>query len=108
MKYTYYCPRGCEVFHAEDEGYTECMNCGSRMTPDQDAFEDAVERREIERTAEILEDATGFYISAEFPDGSRDRLSFEYWHTRKAAEHALRYRKWSERDYDSPEWEWGD
>ena len=107
MKKTYYCPRGCNVFETEIED-PDCAACGRIMVTDPEPFEEAHELREIMRTAEVLEDATGFYIAAEFPDGSRDRLSFEYWRTRQAAEHALKYDKWTERDYDSSTWEWGD
>lgn len=50
MKKTYYCPRGCNVFDTYDTE-PECGACGSRMTEDVEAFDDAHERRELEGIA---------------------------------------------------------
>ena len=47
---TYYCPRGCNVFDTYDTA-PECGACGSRMTEDVEAFDDAHERRELEGIA---------------------------------------------------------
>jgi hypothetical protein len=52
---TYYCPRGCNVFDTCDTA-PECGACGSRMTEDVEAFDDAHERRELEG---ISKHATG-------------------------------------------------
>src|SRR5262249_28897605 len=105
----YYCPRGCNVCdeRAVQALGLECGACGSIMTTDQDAFEEARERQEILRTAEVTEDSNGFYISSEYPAGIRDRVSFEYWQTRNAAEQALRCGRWTERDFRSSAWAWG-
>jgi hypothetical protein len=48
---TYYCPRGCNVFDIDSKEAPECGACGSLMTMDSTAFDDAHEQRELEGIA---------------------------------------------------------
>ncbi len=60
---------------------------------------DVHEWEDIYRTAEIQQDEKGFCISVEFANGERERFSVEHWQTHKAALHALKYGRWTERTF---------
>jgi len=49
---TYYCPRGCNVFDTNDT-QPECGACGSKMSTDDTAFNDAIEFIENDGIARV-------------------------------------------------------
>ena len=81
------------------------------MITDSTPFDDAHERRELGGIAawkpKVLHSANGYFIGAATDHGI-ERLSFEYWTTKEAAEYALKFHRWTPRDPKSSAWDWGD
>ena len=80
MKTTYYCLHGCNVFETaiEFDVGPDCAACGRIMTTDQEAFEDAHERRELEQISEIEREMARYHVQyvPVREEGSRRRHSY--------------------------------
>jgi hypothetical protein len=58
------------------------------------------------RQLKVLQSANGYFIGT--VDDGINRLSFEYWTTKEAADYALKCYQWTPHNSRSSAWVWGD